>query len=81
MQGRWLGDWQGKWLGDGVQTAHGEMFSVIVGRGTLSGALDALIEGTSGGANWTRAYKPKHDHLKRRRKKRENDDSILLFLF
>ena len=83
MQGQWQGQWGGDWLGGGEGGNPVVIAALVVG-GFGSAqftaqllATDQPTNGPSGGANWTRGYKPTHDYTSRKRKSRRDE---LLFL-
>ena len=83
MQGQWQGQWGGDWLGGGEGGNPVVIAALVVGGFGSSQftaqllATDQPTNGPSGGANWTRGYKPTHDYTSRKRKSRRDE---LLFL-
>ena len=83
--GKWLGQHVGGWLGpvNAYVTNYLNAELVVSGFGTAVMSACALVtpsppeNGPSGGANWTRGYKPTHDYFTPRRRSRRDE---ILFL-
>ena len=76
----WLASWGDSW---GPQVFDPNALSgtaniTLFATGSIEGIyINPPSNGPSGGANWTRGYKPTHDYLKQRRRSRRDE---ILFL-
>ena len=76
----WLNSWGSSW---GPVTDNGFVRGTATITFSATGVLEGIYtpptgeNGPSGGANWTRGYKPTHDYINQRRRSRRDE---ILFL-